>query len=364
MADITAQLVEQVNTARTEGKSLNIVGRGSKAFYGRHADGRHARGEAIAVTAHQGIVSYQPQELVLTARAGTSLAEINAVLQEQGQMLSFEPPGFGADASIGGTLACNQSGPSRPWRGSVRDMVLGLRLINGNGEQLRFGGQVMKNVAGYDVSRLQAGAMGCLGIITEVSIKVMPRPAASLSLVSECDSAQRGIEIINRLSCRSLPLTGACWLQGKLYLRFAGAAAAVESAATGICRDYPGTSSLPADNRFWSQLREQQLEFFSGDSPLWRFSVGSSLSHLLPGADWLIDWGGAQRWLRSADHSLQSLNELVPAGRGEVCGFRHGDRSGEVFPPMAAPLQALHQRLKAAFDPARLFNPGRMYAWL
>lgn len=359
MSDISLQLIEQVNSARAENKTLNIVGGGSKAFYGREP-----QGETIEINRHQGIVSYQPAELVLTVRAGTSLADIDAALDEQGQMLSFDPPKFGGDASIGGTLACNQSGPSRPWAGSVRDMVLGLRLINGKGEHLRFGGQVMKNVAGYDVSRFQAGAMGCLGIITEICLKVLPKPAAALTLVSAFDSAQEAIEVMNQVSGRPLPLTGGCWLQGKLYLRFEGANNAVESAAAQFGRDYPGTVVMEQDSEFWSQLRDQQLDFFAGEVPLWRFSVGSSVQHLLPEADWLIDWGGAQRWLCGNDYSLQQLNALIPKGRGEVCAFRNGDRRGEVFPEMGAPLKTIHQRLKATFDPDRLFNPGRLYSWL
>jgi len=359
MSDISLQLIEQVNSARAEGKALNIVGRGSKTFFGREA-----RGEAMEMANHQGIVSYQPAELVMTVRAGTSLAEIDAALDEQGQMLSFEPPKFGGDASIGGTLACNQSGPSRPWAGSVRDMALGLRLINGNGEHLRFGGQVMKNVAGYDVSRFQAGAMGSLGIITEISLKVLPKPAASLTLVSDMESARDAIEIMNTLSGRPVPLNGACWWAGKLYLRFEGAGSAVESAAAQFCRNFPDTRPLAQGADFWSQLRDQQLDYFAGDAPLWRFSVGSSLEHLLPEADWLIDWGGAQRWLRGGDFSLQQLNDLVPNGRGEVSAFSHGDRSGEVFSELAAPLKTIHQRLKATFDPDCLFNPGRLYSWL
>ncbi len=359
MSDISTQLVEQVKNAKADGKALNITGRGSKSFYGRKP-----RGETLSLSDHQGIVNYQPAELVLTARAGTALADIEAVLEEKGQMLSFEPPGFGGDASIGGTLVCNQSGPSRPWSGSMRDMVLGLRLINGRGEHLRFGGQVMKNVAGYDVSRFMAGTMGCLGIITEISLKVLPKPAATLTLVSEIDTVRDAIAVMNKLSARPLPLTGACWLQSKLYLRFQGARNAVKQAANQFSRDYPDTRIMESGEAFWLQLREQQLDFFAGESPLWRFSVGSSLEPMLPQADWLIDWGGAQRWLRGPDYNLVQLNALVPRGRGEVSVFRHGDRDGEVFPGLPEPLKTIHQRLKETFDPDRLFNPGRLYSWL
>lgn len=364
MSDISRQLTEQINDARAAGSALEIVGQGSKSFYGREPVG-----VALNVGEHRGIVDYQPAELVLTVRAGTPLAEIEQALDDEGQRLAFEPPHFGG-ASIGGTLACNQSGPARAWAGSVRDMVLGLRLINGKGEHLRFGGQVMKNVAGYDVSRLQAGAMGCLGVITEISFKVLPGPAVSQTLIVAEEEPGAAIELMNRLSARPLPLSGACWLaedgQGRLNLRFEGARNAVQSAIEQVQRECPTSEHMPSDSDFWYRLREQKLPFFDTDETLWRFSVGAAqgLLNEIPANEWLIDWGGAQRWLRGSAYTLDQLNALLPAGAGEACAFRRGDRLGEVFAAPAAPVKLLHSRLKAAFDPDRLLNRGRLYGWL
>jgi len=364
MPDVSQQLMEQIRDARAAGTALDIVGQNSKRFYGREPVG-----EALHVGEHRGIVDYQPAELVLTVRAGTPLAEIEEALDKNGQRLAFEPPHFG-HASMGGTLACNQSGPARAWMGSVRDMVLGLRLINGKGEHLRFGGQVMKNVAGYDVSRLQAGAMGCLGVITEISLKVLPKPAAVHTLIVAEEDPGAAIEFMNRLSARPLPLSGACWLAedgaGRLYLRFEGARNAVQSAVEQLRRECPGSESMPADDNVWHRLREHELAFFDTEETLWRFSVGAARGLLqdVPANEWLIDWGGAQRWLRGNAYSLEVLNASLPAGAGEVCAFRRGDRRAEVFPELAAPVRTLHSRLKAAFDPDRLLNRGRLYSWL
>lgn len=358
MSDISQQLIEQVNSARSDGRKLNIIGRGSKSFYGRTATGDH-----FNVAEHNGIVNYHPAELVLTARAGTSIAELEAALDKEGQMLSFEPSNFGSEASIGGTLACNLSGPSRPWGSSVRDMVLGLRLINGRGEHLRFGGQVMKNVAGYDVARVQAGAMGCLGAITEISLKVLPKPAAVATAVLPLDSVHEAIAVMNDFSRDPAPMMGACWLEGQLYIRYSGAGNAVDSAINRLIQQYGEANVLSGDVTFWRELREQSLAFFAGDRPLWRFSVASTLNHFMPEADWLIDWGGAQRWLRG-DFKQEELQRQVESGNGQVSLFRHGNRDGEVFFEHSEAIKTLHHRLKASFDPDFVFNPGRLYRWL
>ncbi|MFC6669826.1 glycolate oxidase subunit GlcE [Marinobacterium aestuariivivens] len=288
--------------------------------------GRERSGEPLDVGGHRGILSYEPVELVLTARAGTPLSEIAAALDEQGQMLSFEPPLFGGQATLGGTLACNQSGPARPWWGSVRDQVLGIRLINGLGEQLRFGGQVMKNVAGYDVSRLQAGAMGTLGVITEVSLKVLPRPAATVTLVCEADLAE-AVRLMNERAGEPKPLSAACWHDGRLYLRLSGARTAVDATV----RQWGG-ERLEDDQAFWQALRDQRLGFFDEDRPLWRFSIRSSADPLPLDGDWLIDWGGAQRWYRG-DSDRERMEQLAAAAGGQVSLFRGGDRCGEVMHP-------------------------------
>lgn len=355
MADLTRQLQEQVLQARAQGRRLNIVGGGSKSFMGRQPD---PEADILSLAGHTGIVEYHPVELVMTVRAGTPLREIEAALAEHGQCLHFEPPRLGEGATIGGTLACNLSGPARPWSGSVRDQVLGIRLLNGKGEHLRFGGQVMKNVAGYDVSRLQAGAMGTLGVITEISLKVMPQPAASLTLVQEMEM-EEALDYMNRRAAEPKPLSGACWVDGRVYLRLSGARTAVEATAEKWSGDV-----LEDGDVFWPSLRDFRHDFFADtEAPLWRFSVKSTASlPAMPGR-WLIDWAGAQRWFRG-EGSLAELAPLAQAAGGQVSLFRGGDRSGEVMHPQPKPLQMLQQRVRQAFDPDGIFNPGRLYSWL
>lgn len=353
MSDMNGALIERVNDARAAGTTLEIVGQGSKKFMGRQA----AADAALDIGRHRGIVSYEPVELVLTARAGTPLQEIEETLAEQGQMLAFDPPRFGDGGTLGGTLACNQSGPARPWSGSVRDAVLGIRLINGRGEHLRFGGQVMKNVAGYDLSRAQAGALGTLGVITEISLKVMPKPATSLTLVQEMDAA-RAIVRMNELARQARPLAGACWHDGRLYLRLAGVPSGVEGTVNRW-----GGEVLEHDTGFWQSLRDQQHPFFTDGDPLWRFSINSTAPHWRGDAQWLIDWGGAQRWLRGEFQHTELEPEAQDAG-GQVSLFRGGNRAGEVFATPSPAVQLLHRRLKEAFDPAGIFNPGRLYSWM
>jgi len=363
MSDLSHQFIEQINTARSEGQQLDIVGFGSKGFLGRRP-----QGQRLELTGHSGIVDYQPIELVMTVRAGTSLGEIEHALAQHNQMLAFDPPHFSDQASIGGTLACNQSGPGRPWCGSVRDMVLGTRLINGKGELLRFGGQVMKNVAGFDASRLQAGAMGCFGVITEVSVKVLPKPDATITLMSEM-SASLAITTMNELGRHAIPLTAACWIDGGLYLRFSGLQSVLNETVKQCISTLPSAAKpLDEADQFWRDLRDHRLEFFAGESPLWRFSLQSNADHFLPDQHWLIDWGGAQRWLKTdallADTNIERMEQVAVDGNGQVSLFRGGDRSGEVFHNQTSALKTIHQRLKKSFDPEGLFNSGRLYSWL
>lgn len=356
MSDISAQLIEQVRDAAGRGAGLAISSGGSKAFMGRGL-----KGEPLSVANHTGVVSYHPVELVLTVRAGTRLTEIDAVLAEHSQRMAFDPPRFGSSDSIGGTLACNLSGPGRPWQGSVRDHVLGVKLINGRGEHLSFGGQVMKNVAGYDVSRLQAGALGTLGVMTEVSLKVLPVPATELTLSRELPLAEAQA-LMAQLAGKSKPLSAACWVGGSLYLRLSGARSAVEATSEQWLQAH-GLNLYEAGSQFWARLRDQQLDFFSGEEPLWRFSVNPTALMPDTGADVLVDWGGGQRWSR-AEASLSDMAGFAARAGGQVSLFCGGDRSGEVMHPQPAPLRTIQQRLKASFDPQGIFNPGHLYSWL
>ena len=350
MADMSAALQQQVQQAIRTRTPLNICGGNSKFFLGRTA-----QGEALDVSGHRGVVEYDPRELVITARAGTPLSEIDATLAASGQMLAFEPPHFGEQATLGGSIACGLSGPRRFAAGSARDSVLGCKLLNDNGELLRFGGQVMKNVAGYDISRLMVGAYGTLGVLLEISLKVLPRPATSLTLIQECTQAE-AITRMSQLLSQPLPVDAACYHAGQCYLRLSASAQGVQHAHAQL-----GGEVLEKPEHFWGSLREHQLPFFSSASALYRVVVKPATPPLDIDGAWLLDWGGAQRWLAS-NEPVATIRERVATAGGHVTLFRGGDRNSEIFQPLAAPLLAIHKRLKASFDPHRIFNRGRMYA--
>lgn len=339
-------LIAQVQQALVTRTPLCILGGGSKHFYGRPC-----LGEPLELTGHRGIVAYEPAELVLTARAGTPLAEVEALLAANQQMFPFEPPSFSAHATLGGMVAAGLSGPRRPWGGSVRDAVLGVKLLNGRGEVLRLGGQVMKNVAGYDLSRLMVGALGTLGVLLEVSIKVLPRPAEERTLVFELDAAAAAARQIE-WGRRPLPLSATLYHAGRLHVRLSGSGQGVEAA----CKALGGEET---DNSVWAEVREQTLPFFNCAKPLWRISLPPAAA-VLPG-EVLTEWGGALRWLVSQDPAA-TIRQHAAALGGHASCFRGS--AGDVFHPLSAPLLALHQRVKQALDPYGLFNPGRMYAEL
>lgn len=352
-ADHGNELVATIVEARANGTALQIRGGNSK----QHLLGRGCEGTTLNVSSHSGIVEYQPGELVVTARAGTPIVEIIEALQSEKQMLAFEPPQCGGKATLGGTLACNLSGPARPWSGSIRDHVLGVELINGQAEKLNFGGTVMKNVAGYDVSRLQAGALGTLGVLTEISVKVMPRPEHSLTLRYEVPAAEV-VAHMNRRAAEPKPLQGACWFDGQLYLRLAGASSAVTASAQQW-----GGEQLSLEEEPWEALREWTLPFFAGEEPVWRMSLSATAPLDTNLGLTLIDWGGAQRWIRG-EQNLAVLQSSAEKAGGHVVKFRGGDRSAEVRSIPSTVEQRLQKRVKAAFDPDNLLNPGRLYSWL
>ncbi|KPV41500.1 glycolate oxidase [Thiohalorhabdus denitrificans] len=350
--DRTEALQAEVRAALADGEPLAVRGGGTKQFYGREVDGR-----PLNVSGHSGVVSYEPTELVVTARAGTRLAELEALLAEHGQQLACEPPHFGAEATVGGMVAAGLAGPRRPWGGAVRDAVLGAKVLNGAGEVLSFGGEVMKNVAGYDLSRLLVGSLGTLGVLLEVSLKVLPRPAAERTRVLEVD-AGTALARLARWGRQPLPITGAAHLDGRLHVRLAGNEAAVAEAGERLGGEEPAGGP-----EFWADLREQRLEFFAGEAPLWRLSVPPAAPPLDHDGSQLIDWGGAQRWLRG-DAPAEAVRAAAAEAGGHATLFRGGDRTGEVFHPLPGALLSVHRNLKRALDPHGLFHPGRMYGAL
>jgi len=351
MNQIIDHLTASIRDAAAHGTPLRIVGGGTKDFYGGPP-----RGNTLTTGAYRGILEYDPTELVMTARAGTPLAEIEAVLREKRQMLAFEPPHFGATTTLGGCVAAGLSGPRRACAGAVRDFVLGVRMLDGNGTDLRFGGRVMKNVAGYDVSRLMAGSLGTLGVVLEVSLKVLPLPAAEVTLNLKCSEAE-ALARMNEWAAKPLPVSATAYRDGNLGVRLSGAAAAVDAAIA----DLGGTLVESAQaERYWRGIREQTDAYFSDPQPLWRLSVKSTAPSLDLRGSQFIEWRGALRWLKT-DAAAQSIREAAARAGGHATLFRGGDKTAGVFQPLSAPLMKIHQRLKQSFDPTGIFNPGRMY---
>ncbi|HUT42483.1 MAG TPA: glycolate oxidase subunit GlcE [Gammaproteobacteria bacterium] len=351
MSDLQT-IQDRISDAATSHTALEIQGGGSKLFYGRAV-----AGQPLAVGGYRGIIDYTPSELVISARAGTPLSELEATLAQNGQMLAFEPPHFGATATLGGTVACGLSGPRRPWTGAARDFVLGVNCVNGKGEYLRFGGQVMKNVAGYDLSRTLTGSLGTLAVLLDVHLKVLPQPEQDITLLQPCTAAE-AIERCNRWAAQPLPLSGACHFDHQLLIRLSGSARGLAPAVRRL-----GGEQLDDSSRFWEHLREQQLPFFDTTLPLWRVSVAPATAPLALGGEWLMDWGGAQRWL-ATDLPADQVRAAVQAASGHATLWRGGATDDAIFQPLPPMLLALHRRLKQTFDPAGILNPGRLYTTL
>jgi glycolate oxidase FAD binding subunit len=343
-----AELQDRIRAAADRATPLRVRGGGSKDFYGNEP-----RGELLDTRAHAGIAAYEPSELVLTARCGTPLAEVEQALAERGQCLPFEPPHFGA-ATFGGCIASGLSGPRRAAAGALRDFVLGVKLVDGKGRVVQFGGQVMKNVAGYDVSRLVAGSLGTLGVIAEASLKVLPRPAAEVTLRLEM-SEGRAIEMMNRWAGQPLPISATAWHQGQLAVRLSGAPVAVESAVTTI-----GGAEISDSASFWKAIREHTHPFFGQAARLWRIALPSTAAPLgLPGPH-LMEWSGALRWVASAAKASE-VRDIARRNGGHATLFRATDKAAGAFAPLEPVLLRLHRQLKSAFDPAGILNPGRLY---
>jgi glycolate oxidase FAD binding subunit len=353
--DIAEQLCEQVSSAYTDRTPLRIVGGDTRAFYGRPVEG-----QALNIAAHSGIVSYDPVELVVTARAGTRLSALHAALAENHQMLAFEPPMFGEASTIGGAVATGLSGPRRPWAGAARDFVLGTRVITQEGKLLRFGGEVMKNVAGYDLSRLMAGAQGTLGVLTDISFKVLPTPTATHSMRLPLNLAD-ALKKLAELGRQPLPITAAAWHNGELFLRLEGGKSSVSATQAHL-------GGEPLDASFWTLLRDHTHAFFKLDDGrvLWRLSLPPNTPPLtldIAETDIFYDWAGSQRWVKTSLDADTIRAACAAAGGHATCYTPHAQGGAvEPFTPLNAVVEKYHRNLKAELDAHGIFNPGRLYA--
>jgi glycolate dehydrogenase FAD-binding subunit len=342
---------ERIRDAADRKLALRLRGGGSKDFYGNTP-----RGEVLDTRGHAGITDYESSELVITARCGTPLAELEQALAAERQGLAFEPPHFGA-ATFGGCIAAGLSGPRRAAAGALRDFVLGVKLVDGRGRVLEFGGRVMKNVAGYDVSRLLAGSLGTLGLIVEASVKVLPQPAMERTQRLELPQA-RALEAMNRWAAEPLPISASAWHDDALFVRLSGSAAAVRGALARI-----GGDELADASGHWRAMREQTHAFFAGGENLWRLALPSTTPPLALRGAQLVEWSGGLRWLRSSAPAAE-IRAAATLGGGHATLFRAADKSAGAFTPLEPVLARLHRSLKQAFDPAGIFNPGRLYAEL
>ena len=349
------QFIQRIHSATSARKTLLIQGSGSKHFYGNPI--HHTEKDTLDVTPYSGVVDYDPSELVITVKAGTQLADLESLLLESNQMLAFEPPHFAEKVTLGGTIAAGLSGPRRAYQGSVSDFVLGIRMLDGQGNDLRFGGRVMKNVAGYDVSRLMVGSLGTLGIILEASLKVLPRPEVELSLSLEMDQSQ-AIEKMNYWASKPLPISASCHYKNQLFIRLSGSHAGTHAAYQKM-----GGEILASGESFWQSLRNHTSPFFASGKRLWRLSVKSTLPSISLEGEQLIEWGGALRWLAtSGEENDQVLRKHISSLGGHATLF-YGDKSNiPTFHALSFPMLKIHQKLKQQFDPLNIFNHGRMYS--
>ena len=347
--DISASLRDRVREAAANARPLGIVGGGSKGFYGNPGVG-----EKLEVAGHKGIVDYDPAELVITLRGGCRIADVEKLLAEQGQMLGFEPPHFGKQATIGGAVASGLAGPRRAYAGAIRDFILGVKLLDGRGDILNFGGRVIKNVAGFDLSRLMVGAMGTLGILLEVSLRVIPRPETESTLVFEHESVDDHIQWVNDLCGQPLPLSASLWHDSRSYVRLSGSERGVASAEAELGGE--------KGEDIWSDVKEHKHAFFKGRGRLLRIALPPTTRFRLQQPQ-LVEWGGAQRWLHD-DDSLAMLRDRLANYPGGVSLFAGAEQGEQAFQPLDDTLLGLHRNLKARFDPAGIFNRGRLYPGL
>lgn len=349
MADIKADITSQVQDAHHNQQVIQIQAGGTKHFYGRKIDG-----ESLSLLKHTGIIEYEPSELFITAHSGTSLNEIEQTIETEKQMLPFEPPYFGSTATLGGMVAAGLSGPRRASASAVRDCILGTDIINGQGEYLHFGGKVMKNVAGYDVSRVMCGALGTLGVLMSVTLRLTPKPACEQTIAISLNS-NYAIHKMNEWANSAMPISATFYDGNELYLRLSGSLSTIK-----VCIETIGGDPIDWNDIFWKNIKEQAHEFFLTDLPLWRISVPPNTAPLNISGSSVMEWNGALRWYASEDKAEDIRAEVEHVG-GHACLFR-GNATQQIFHPLSTVSLNIHRKLKQAFDPAGILNPGRMYA--
>ncbi len=348
--NLEIELQERVSHALASGTALAITGGGSKSFYGQPI-----AGEPLELGLHTGIIDYDPAELVITLRAGCKLADVEALLAENRQMLGFEPLHLGENSTIGGAVASGLAGPRRAWAGGVREFILGVKILSGRGEIMNFGGRVIKNVAGFDVSRLMVGALGTLGVILEISLRLIPCFETEQTLGFEHRSSHEHTSWINALSSKPIPLSASLWHAGRSSIRLSGSQQGVASAAQQLGGE--------VEQDIWPGLRQQTHDFFTAEGTILRLSLPQTCEQFLSEEIELIEWGGAQRWMRGGP-DLQALRQEVEKLNGSLCVYRGAGVDTEIFQPLNKPMMALNRSLKSSFDPAAILNPGRLFPGL
>ena len=364
--DITTDLQAQVKQAISNQTPLYIHGGNSKQFYGNAVDAT-----PLDISVHTGIINYDPSELCITVRAGTKLSDIETLLADNNQILAFEPPHYlysslnnQDTATIGGAIASGISGPSRAYTGSVRDSILGVNIINGDGEIANFGGEVMKNVAGYDLSRMMVRSQGTLGVILNISVRVIPKPEHNITLAFEASQSE-ALSYFQDLRKNTLPITATAWLNNTALIRLSASEQVLQSCKEKV----KGDERLNADS-FWQGVRDHTHEFFTNskndDKPLWRFSLPPATPEKIQlDGEELIEWSGAQRWIHS-NAPANIIRDIAKSQKGYATLFNNApsDESATRFSELEPALFTLHKQLKNQMDPQGIFNPGRIYKGL
>ncbi len=350
--DSSEFLISKIKDAYRTETPLHIIAGNSKAFYGRTINY-----EELNISSHTGILNYEPSELVITVRSGTKLSVIKSALNENNQMFAFDPPDYDSNSTIGGTIACGLSGSRRPFAGAARDFVLGTRIINGKGEALRFGGEVIKNVAGYDASRLITGSVGTLGVLLDISIKVLPQPETEITIVQEL-STDAALSLMVHLKRQPLPISGLVYINNQLFIRLSGTQSTVNAAHKSIGGENLNKTTISFS---WQQLDNNTLNFFNTKKPLWRVSVKPGTPPFTINDNILYNWAGAERWFFSERNDMD-IFKLALQAKGHATLFRNSEQNNQIFQPLSKPLQKIHLELKKAFDPKHILNPGKLYA--